>query len=309
MERCCSHEAGYFTGDHAWEGSHGRVVPIRARARRSLTGRTFARAQAPVAPASPASPFKAGFAERDITPAPGMEPPGGYGKARHGDKRDSPRMVRAVVFDDGKPRVAILGVDAVGLRRDSVQAARKAIAERCGIAPGDVMIVASHAHSADPTLGAILSDWPGANDLLKKLIFEDSDPRYLATVERAIADAVVEADGKRVDARAVAGCRLAEGVAFDRRFRMKDGRSATHPGQGNLDIIEPAGPVNPQVGVIGACDAEGKFLGCVVNFACHATTGPGGISADYIFYVEETVRALMGDDAVVVFVLGMTPAR
>jgi hypothetical protein len=257
---------------------------------------------------APAAPFKAGFAERDITPEPGMEAPGGYGKARHGDKRHSACKVRAAVFDDGTTRVAVVGIDALGVRRDTVAAARKAIQERCGIAPSAVMVSASHSHSAGPTLGAIPSDWPEASDLLKKLIFEQStsaDEKYLAKVVQAIADSVVEADAKRVEARAAAGFGVAEGVAFNRRFRMKDGRSATHPGQGNPNIIEPAGPVDPQVGVVGAWDAEGRLLGCVVNFACHATTGPGGISADYIHYIETTVRGLMGDDAVVVFVPGM----
>ena len=78
----------------------------------------------------------------------------------------------------------------------------------------------------------------------------------------------------------------------------------THPGQGNPGIIEPAGPIDPQVGVLGAWSAEGKFLGCIVNFACHATTGPGGISADYVYYIEKTIRGLMGDQAVVVFLPG-----
>lgn len=43
----------------------------------------------------------------------------------------------------------------------------------------------------------------------------------------------------------------------------------------------------------------------MVNFACHGTTGPGGISADWIYYLEKAIRGLMGDEAVVVFAPGM----
>lgn len=56
--------------------------------------------------------------------------------------------------------------------------------------------------------------------------------------------------------------------------------------------------------MLGVWNPEGKFLGCIVNFACHATTGPGGISADYIHYLEKTIRGVMGDQAVVVFLPG-----
>src|SRR5688500_17283774 len=97
--------------------------------------------------AADAPPFKAGFAERDITPKIGMEQPGGYGKSYHRTFHD-PCKVRASVFDDGTKRVAIVGLDALGLRRPSVQAARRGIAERCGIPVECVLISASHSHSS-----------------------------------------------------------------------------------------------------------------------------------------------------------------
>ena len=144
---------------------------------------------------------------------------------------------------------------------------------------------------------------------MKSLAYDKSstaNAAYLGRVEQAIIDSVVEADKNKVASRCGAGAGIEEKVAFNRRFRMiVGGHTMTHPGQGNPDILEPAGPTDPQVGVVGAWNEEGKFLGCIVNFCCHATTGPGGISADYIHYIEKTIRGLLGNDAIVVFVPGM----
>ena len=261
----------------------------------------------PAPPGEPARAFKAGFAERDITPEIGMEQPGNYGKQFHRIFHDACK-VRAAVFDDGRERVAVVGIDALGIRADTVAAARKAVQERCGIRPHSVLIAASHSHSAGPTLGVVPGEWDGESELVKTLAREHTtnvDPKYLARVERAIADAVVEADGKRAGAKAAAGFGVEDKVAFNRRFRMKNGTTTTHPGQGNPNIVEPAGPTDPQVGVLGAWgEADGKLLGCVVNFACHATTAPGGTSADYVYYLEKTIRGLMGEHVIVVFVPG-----
>ncbi len=155
----------------------------------------------------------------------------------------------------------------------------------------------------------LFPDEIGENDPLIHSLLHDStvtaDPKYLTKVISGIADAVVEADASRVEAKAGAAYGIEEKVAFNRRFKMSNGRTYTHPGQGNPKIVDVAGPTDPQVGVIGVWSAKGAFLGCVVNFACHATTSPGGISADYIHYIEKTVRGLMGENAVVVFLPGM----
>ena len=282
---------------------------------RSVAGATFnlvlVFAAGPLAAALPATAptalaFKAGFAERDITPAIGMEQPGGYSKAFHRVLHD-PCKVRAAVFDDGAGRVAVVGLDALAIRRPTVEAARIAICAKCGIIPQAILISASHSHSAGPTVMVLPGEYDDASDLVKTLAYEKSscaDPKYLAIVEQAIVEAVVDANDHRVAAKAAAGFGMEGSAVFNRRFRMKNGLSFTHPGQGNPEIVEPAGPIDPQVGVVGAWDADGKLLGCVVNYACHATTGPGGISADYICYIEKTIGGLMGEQAIVVFVPG-----
>jgi len=251
--------------------------------------------------------FKAGFADRDVSPKIGDEQPGGYGKAYHRTFHD-PCKARAAVFDDGENRVAIVGLDALFIRARTVREIRGEIEKKTGIPAGSILIGASHSHSAGPIGMFLPGEFADAPPLVRDMVEKETvgaSPEYLEKVKTGIVDAVVEADARRVPARGAAGFGTAEGVAYNRRFQMKQGFAMTHPGVGNPDIVEPAGPVDPQVGVLGAWDESGEMLGCVVNFACHNTCGVGGISSDYVGYVEKTVKGLMGEDAVVVFVLGM----
>jgi hypothetical protein len=264
------------------------------------------RAQEKKTPDAPA--FKAGFAERDITPDVGMEAPGGYGKSYHRTVHD-PCKVRVSVFDDGRSKVALVGIDALGIRRDTVQKVRRAVHEKTGIAEAAILLGASHSHSSGPIVWIQKGEFDHASPLVQKLAYEHStnvNPEYLARVEQALIDAICEAHDRRAPSLAGVGRGFEASVAFNRRFLMKDGRSVTHPGLGNPDIVEPAGPVDPEVGVIGAWDAKDpkRLLGCVVNFACHATTSPGGISANYIYYLEKVIQGYYGKDCVVVFLAG-----
>ena len=250
--------------------------------------------------------LRAGFAERDITPDIGMEVPGGYGKA-FAKRIHDPCKVRAAVFDDGRQRVALIGLDALMIPRQTVLEARRAIHERCGIMPETVMIGASHSHSSGPTGMILRGEFDHASALVQDLAYNKSscgDLGYLGKVRDAIVEAVVAANEQRAEVTAGFGTGIENQVAFNRRIRMKNGLSMSHPGKGNPENVEYAGPTDPQVGVIGIWNPEGKLLGCVVNFACHATTSGPWVSANWIYYLERAIQGYYGTDTKVVFLQG-----
>jgi neutral ceramidase len=253
--------------------------------------------------------LKAGFAERDITPDVGMSMPGNYLPDFVKGFHDRCK-VRSAVFDDGSMKVALVGVDTVVVPEDVVAAARKGIQQRCGIEPGAVMVGAAHNHSGGPIGMMNLGEFEHAPELLRQLAAEKSqvtDPGYVKWVVKEIVDAVCEAYENRVEAWCGSAVGLEDKVAFTRQFHMKNGLTYTHPGQGNPDIVSPAGPIDPQVGVIGAWDPAGRFLGCIVNYTCHVTTNPGTgseASANWVYYMEKVIRAAMGAEVPVVFMQG-----
>lgn len=254
----------------------------------------------------PASAIQAGFAERDITPDIGMEQPGGYGKNYHLRFHDACK-VRVALFDDGRRSVALVGLDTLVVPRKVVTEARAALEKELHI-PGDaVMISASHSHSSGPVGMVMPGEFDSASDLVKKLAYEESscaDPGYLTRVTQEIVAGVRAARMAQKPALLGYGFGHEDKVAFNRRLRMKNGQSWSHPRPGNPDILEYAGPIDPQVGVIGAWDLEGRFLGTLVNYACHATTNPGGISANWIHYLEKTIQGALDTRAPVVFMQG-----
>jgi neutral ceramidase len=256
--------------------------------------------------AAPASNIRAGFAERDITPGIGMEQPGGYGKNFHKAFHDACK-VRVALFDDGKKRAAVIGLDSLVVPRQVVLDARAQIEKATGITGDSVLICASHSHSSGPVGMVMPGEYDAASDLVKKLAYEESscaDAGYLLRLTNEIVAGVVAADRGKVPVQLGFGFGHEDKVAFNRRLRMKNGQSWSHPGAGNPDILEYVGPIDPQVGVIGAWDMQGQLVGVVVNYACHATTNPGGISANWIQYLEKTIQGGLGTRAPIVFMQG-----
>ncbi len=234
-----------------------------------------------------------------------MEAPGGYGKNYHRTFHD-PCKVRVAVFGDGRKCVALVGMDLLFVTRHLSNEIRTQIEKRTGIPSGCVLVGATHSHSSGPIGMGEPGDYEGASPLVKELVNEKSivsDPGYTARLIRQAVEAAAFACNARVEAKLAAGFGHENKAAFNRRMRMKNGLSYTHPGVGNPDIVGYAGPVDPQVGVVGVWDLQDAPLGVLVNFSCHATASPGGISANWIWAMEQTLRAAIGHAALPVLFL------
>ncbi|MHB8997026.1 MAG: hypothetical protein ACYC63_17410 [Armatimonadota bacterium] len=247
--------------------------------------------------------MKVGFSAADITPAFGMEIPGGFSKAYHAKFHDNCFATAMVIEQDGE-RVALVGLDTLSVKGGVVRDARRMIEEKCGLPAANIMVGASHSHASGPIVGAFPGDFaqsfdPDFCEDLAQNQATSANPDYCRQVSRAIAHAVITADQNKEDATLSIGTGEERTVAFNRRFWMKNGKQNTHPGKGNPDIVKPAGPVDPEVGVLGAWRPDGSFLGCLINFTCHGTTGNGGTSSDWIHWLRETVKGGMGGGHVV----------
>lgn len=231
----------------------------------------------------------AGFGVSDVTPSVGAAIPGGFAPRRSSGVL-TPLRARACVIRGEADAVALVGVDAVSLRFDTVEEARKQISEACAIPARNVVVAASHTHTGGP-----------ANDVLGT----DSDDGYCDRLARGIAAAAVAADATCDPVEVATASVRCPGWAFNRRFRMRSGGEATNPGKGNADMLDPAGPADPGIGIIACRRPDGTPVGLVANYTCHSTViGGTAFSGDYPAFWEEAVRQLSGQDLPLVFLNG-----
>src|SRR2546422_8188444 len=244
--------------------------------------------------AAGAPALQAGFGVRDMTPPPGAEMPFGYLKPLVSTGVHDKLLASACVIYDGATPVALVGVDAVCIGKQTVHQARRAIFEATKIPPDNVLIGANHTHTGGPIITGRASK---------------ADPRYLEQVVHAITGAVTDAWRSLQAVELGIGTGREDTSSFNRRFLMRDGRESTQPGKPGTphhdQIVAPAGPIDPDVGVLVARTAQGQVAGVVVNFACHGTVMTGDkFSPDYVGYLRKHLKTYYGEQTRVVFLLG-----
>lgn len=233
--------------------------------------------------------FKCAFCEKDITPSLGMIIPGDF-SARYSDGVLKSLMVRAMVISDGKHTVALAVVDSCGLYADVAESVRRRVSKSTGISAEAVMIMATHSHSAGPTL-----NW-GEEIYV--------NPKYIDLLTEKTSDAITEAFKNMREVSLFTNASVLEGVSFIRIFRMKGGGLRTNPGVGNPDIVEPACEIDRELSVVYMLE-NGKPTGAIINFALHPAIVCGTKShGDYISVVAEEMKKKFGDGFITLFING-----
>ncbi|MEI6499509.1 MAG: hypothetical protein WCP21_00620 [Armatimonadota bacterium] len=234
--------------------------------------------------------LRAGFVTIDITPPLGVYLAGHF-NPRPANGIHDPLTAQVIVLDLDGQRLALISCDLVGVPAELTEIVRERAQAAVGVAPEHLMLWATHTHA-----GPIMNlGWS-----------EPRDEEYFSVLAQALAGAVAAAANDLREVTLRVGWGTEGRVAFNRRYRLKDGSIRTNPGVGNPEIQRVDGPVDDAVGALFLSDAEG-LQAVLVNFACHLDVLGNGnflFSADYPYYLRETLEAAFDRKLVIPFANG-----
>lgn len=250
--------------------------------------------EAPVKRVGKGRQFRAGAATSNITPWLGISI-NGYFNDRQATHIHDELHARCLVLDDGATRLAIVVCDSCMIPREVADAAKRRIGEQHQLPPSHILISATHTHTA-PTSAPVFQSEP--------------DPKYLEFLADRIADGVRRAVHNLAPARIGWGVGREPNQVFNRRWRMKPGTIAPNPfgGTNDLvkmnppiespDLIEPAGPTDPEVPVVAVQSLDGRPMALLANYSLHyvGTDRDWEVSADYFGAFADRIGQLLGAD-------------
>lgn len=243
------------------------------------------------------SEFKVGCASADITPELAF-PMSGYYYERLSEGTKDPLLAKAFVFQQEGRQAALVLCDLICLNQTWTDVAREQASRETGIPVEAILLCATHTHTGpvraplkegqtlEMNAQAVKNNDSKAYDYGLHFVTE-----VCAAIRQAKQNArptLIETGGARVD-----------NLSFNRRFFMKNNDQVVfNPGVKNPNIIRPAGPIDPNPGLILFKDARtGKPFASITNFALHLdTTGGVLFSADYPFYLSNVLKQTFGPD-------------
>jgi hypothetical protein len=233
-----------------------------------------------------AGELKAGAFAQDITPQKFPVSVNGNFRDVTATSAHDPLHARCLVLDDGTTKLAIVVVDACMIPREIVDAAKALAEKKTGIPAANMLVSATHTHTA-PTLAGVFQS--------------DPDVEYVKFLTRKIAEGIETAHKNLVPAKLTWGVAEEPNQVFNRRWHMKPGvknldpfggdtdKVKTNPPRMSPDLLEPAGPTDPRVTVLAVRTADGKPLALFANYSLHYVGDMPALSADYYGVFADSV--------------------
>lgn len=228
------------------------------------------------APGGGAVGLEAGAAVVDITPEKWPLYLRGSFTPRPAEEAHDPLHARAVALRNGSGQAVIVVVDNLMINRETGDAIKAKAAQATGWKPEQMLIAATHTHSAPS-----ISDRGTA-----------AAQAYNEKATEGIGRAIVNAIGALQPAALAWGSDAVPDEVFNRRWYLKEGTMPPNP-FGEMDLVKmnpahssiskPAGPTDPEVSALDIRTRKGQPLCFLANYSLHYVGGmPGGkVSADY----------------------------
>lgn len=244
--------------------------------------------------------LQAGAAAVDITPKVWPLPLIGSFSFRPAESAHDPLHVRALVLDDGATQLAIAVVDSCYVQRDVLDDAKQRASERTGIPASNMLVSATHTHSAPPAKPRAPYRIDRGEDLTA------NESKYSEQLRAGIADAITQAYETRAAAEAGWGSAPLPEELSNRRWFKKEGTIPPDPfggttdtvqmNPGRNDLLRPAGPVDPEISILSVRTADGKPLALLANYSLHYVGGVprGQVSADYFGEFARLITERLG---------------
>ena len=201
--------------------------------------------------------FTVGTAKLDITPGLGCHM-SGYFDDRLATGIHDPLYVKALAISDDEREIGLITLDNLYISRPVVEKAKELIKARTGVDSEHVLISVTHTHTG-----------PGVIDLLGV----PAEPGYADSLIPKITDAFVMAHNARVPAEIAHTSGDVHEEVHNRRWHMKDGSTVMNPGYMNPNAVCPAGPTDPQLGLLIARDPETNDYFEFFAYAMHRIAG------------------------------------
>lgn len=254
------------------------------------------------APAS--SPLEVGIAFVDITP-PAPFRMSGYFIERLSTGTKDPLQARAIVLRQGRVTAALVFCDVIGIPAAISRPVRQKASAETGIPVDHIAVAGTHTHTG-PLFFSALHDHLHDEAVAHYGVDPYDSSRFQAELIDKIALAIRQAKAELSPVELSSGTAHEDRLSFNRRFYMKDGSVRFNPPIQSSDIVRPAGPIDPQVGIVlFSKPGASQPSSAIVSFAMHLdTTGGTLFSADYVKSLSDRLSREFGSEFRLLFGVG-----